>query len=292
MFGPVDVAANSMTTILTGVAAPSEAGYITSAQATLVDANGKQIPQSDVVLHHGVWLNPEKHDMTCNSYDGQFPNWERFFASGKERSKFALPKGYGYYWSDRMPQPYTQSAPFWGLDLELMGMGGANGVFLQLDMTFVPEAQARDMTPITPAWLDVANCRTEPVFTVRKGSGKKGEYTKRWSYTMPAGGRFVFLGGHLHDGGVRIGVTDDTAKQQLYTSRAEYGMRDGHMDPMVMSDMDPMRWLLTGMTSYSSARGVPVAKGDRLTLSATYDSTHTWRDVMGIMFGALADARK
>lgn len=277
-YGPVEVSEGNSVRILSGMAAPSEAGYITRARATLVTAEREPIPHHMVHLHHAVWLNPNKRDMTCDSFDSFIPNYDRFFATGKERTPFELPPGYGYYWSNEVPQPHTQSAPWWGINAHLDGMHGSSEIYIELDMTFVPEALApQGMVDVRPVWLDVENCSSDPVFDVRRRSGKNGRFVKHWRYEMPEGGRFVFLGGHLHDGGLKIRLTNTTLGSSIFTSRALYERRS-----------DP--WYLTRMTTTTTAEGLPIEPGDVVRLSAVYDSTHRWRDVMGIMVGALAPA--
>lgn len=277
MIGPFDVDAGERIEMMTGVAAPSEAGYMTSAKARLVDGRGKAISHHAVHLHHAVWLNPYEDDMTCDSYDGGFPDYERFFATGKELTRVKLPKGYGYHWDPQVSQPFTQSAPWWALVVHLDGMHGASDVWIEVNMGFVPDSEAAGMVAVEPVWLDVRNCSSEPVYTVDNGSGKGGVHKERWTYTMPRGGRFVFLGGHLHDGGLRIGLDNATTGEHIYTSRARYGVEDETR-------------FLTAMTTWSGGAGIAVSKGDRLRLTAVYDSTRTWKDVMGIMVGTLAPA--
>lgn len=41
------------------------------------------------------------------------------------------------------------------------------------------------------------------------------------------------------------------------------------------------------MTSYSQTPGIEVAAGNELRLTAVYDHSQNWTDVMGIMIGAL-----
>ena len=270
--GPFDVAAGERLEVMTGVAAPSESGYITSARPRLVDGEGRRIAHHMVHLHHAAWLNPHEDDLTCDSYDGGFPDYERFFAAGKELTDVVLPKGFGYLWDPGISQPYTQSSPWWAFVAHLDGMHGSSEVYVQLDLGFVPEDEARRMKRIRPVWLDVRNCSSEPVYTVKKGSGSGGVHRERWAYRMPIGGRFVFLGGHLHDGGLKL--TLSSGGRHLFTSRALYGIRG-----------DP--WFLTGMTTDTWSRGPRVRNGERLTLTSVYDSSRTWRDVMGIMLGAL-----
>ncbi len=273
--GPIDVPAGEMVEFMTGVAAPSQAGYITSARATLVDGRGKPIAHHMVHLHHAVWLNPMREDMTCESYDGGFPNYERFFASGKERTKLALPPGYGYYWNNGIAQGWTQSAPWWALVAHLDGMHGNDDTYIRLDMDFTPLDEAGRITEIRPVWLDVRNCSSEPEYDVAKGEGANGVAKETWSYRMPQGGRFVFLGGHLHDGGLRLTLRNVTRDRALFTSVASY-------------DLAGEPSYLTGMSRFVGKPGKSVGRGDRLRLTSVYDSTRARQAVMGIMVGALA----
>jgi hypothetical protein len=276
--GPVAVPPNQTVELMTGVAAPSEAGYLTSARASLVDAEGQEIAPEAVHLHHAVWLNPTRRDLTCDAYDDRLPDYERFFASGKERTPVVLPDGYGYYWSNGGPQPHTQSAPGWGMVAMLDGRAGKADVFIELEVGFVPEGQASGMTAIRPVWLDVRNCSSNPVYDVPRGSGEDGVHRESWTHELALGGRFVFLGGHLHDGGLALELRNATTGDELFTSRPVYGRPD-----------DP--WGLTGMTTMSDPAGPTVDAGDRLRLTAAYDSARARPNVMGIMLGALVPAR-
>lgn len=276
--GPIPTPPDQTVELMTGVAAPSEAGYVTSAQADLVNAAGEEVSHEAAHLHHAVWLNPTRQDLTCESYDGQLPGYERFFASGKERTRVQLPDGYGYYWNNGLPQPHTQSAPYWGLVAKLDGGTGQADAFIELELGFVPEAEAQDMTAIRPVWLDVRNCRSQPVYDVEEGSGQHGVHRESWSHQLALGGQFVFLGGHLHDGGLALELDNATTGTELFTSKAIYD-RPGHPG------------FLTGMTTLADPAGPTVNAGDHLRLTAVYDSTQDRSDVMGIMLGALVPAR-
>ena len=273
MVGPFNVGEGEMLETMTGVAAPSEKGYFTSMQARLVDSEGDKLGHHSVHLHHAVWLNPYKEDMTCDEFDGSLPDFDRFFATGKESTKVDLPSGYGYLWDPQISQPATQSAPWWALIAHLDGMAGAPDVFIQFDLSFVP-ANKRKLTPVKTVWLDVRNCRSDPVYDVPRNTSARVHH-KSWTYRMPRSGRFVFLGGHLHDGGLRLALTNRSSGRKVFTSRPTYGMAGE-------------RWYLTKMSTYSRAPGMKVARGDLLRLTAVYDSTHRWKDVMGIMVGAFA----
>jgi hypothetical protein len=94
---------------------------------------------------------------------------------------------------------------------------------------------------------------------------------------MPVGGEFITLGGHLHDGGRRLELFNQTTDEMVFVSHALY--RGKHP-----ADTD---WDLRKMTSYSAAPGIDVAAGDELRLTAVYDHSQNWIAVMGIMIGAL-----
>ncbi|MGH2729286.1 MAG: hypothetical protein ACRDJI_01615, partial [Actinomycetota bacterium] len=227
-----------------------------------------------VHLHHAVWLNPAREDLTCESYAGLAPNYDRFFATGKERTKVVLPAGYGYFWSNEPAPEYPSIDPFWALVAHLDGMHGSSDVYIQFDISFVPEAAATGIVDARPVWLDVRNCSADPIFDVAKGSGVHGKYRERWDYTIPIGGDFVFMGGHLHDGGLKLKLRNNTAGTNIFTSTAAYAKKK-----------EP--WYLTSMSTFSGVPGMGVSAGDELRLTAVYDSTHNWEDVMGIMVGML-----
>jgi hypothetical protein len=254
---------------------PGEAGFITGMRATLVDGAGRKIAHHMVHLHHAVWVNPTKQDMTCDTFGGY--QADRFFATGKERTKVTLPEDHGYYWGN---QPsYGLPDPFWFLAAHLDGMHGSSETYIRLNLDFVPEADAADMIDVKPVWLDVRNCTDDPVYDVPRQPARR-VHKEVWPYTMPESGRFISMGGHLHDGGKRLVLRNATTDSHIYTSKAIYGMRN-----------EP--WYLTQMTG-TSELGMPVAAGDDLVLTSVYDSRHrltrrvSWRDVMGIMVGYLA----
>lgn len=275
LYGPVNVPSGKMVQINTSISPPGEPGYITSARATLVDGEGRRIAHHMVHLHHAVWLNPARKDMTCESFGSTIPDFDRFFASGKERTRMVMPEGYGYHWDHSAA--YRQPEPWWALTAHLDGMHGQADTYIRLNLGFIPEAEAEadGMIDVTPVWLDVENCSLNPVFDVPKGDNPNGPFRKSWTYQMPQGGNFVSMGGHLHDGGRKLVLRNKTTASEIFTSVATYGMR-----------REP--WYLTAMSGFSEAPGRPVAANDRLKLTAVYDDTHNWRNAMGIMVGYLA----
>jgi hypothetical protein len=251
------------------IEAPPEAGYITSSYATLVDEQGNAVGRHEAHLHHVVFANPNKDNLMCGNFPADF-----FFGSGKERTKMVMPEGYGYYWDNESPG--YGYPPTWAMAHHLMTMheGHEVDVFVRLDLEFQPVAEG-PLVDVKPVWLDVMGCNIDPVFDVLKGSGKGGVFRKSDELTIPEGGRFVALGGHLHDGGLKLRLDNETSGEKVWVSRATYGKANGG-------------WDLRQMSAYSGLPGPHVSAGDQLELTAYYDSTHRWRKVMGIMVGALA----
>lgn len=248
-----------------------EPGYITSARATLVDEQGQKIDHHYAHLHHAVWLNASEKDFTCSSIP------DRFFATGKERTRMTLPEGYGYHWSNEPSTAYEWAGTNWLLNYHIDGMHAGHDLtgHLRLNVTFVPASEAA-LTAIEPVWLDVDGACGNSEFVVEKGSGRNGIYKQDWEYWMPQAGSFVALAGHLHDGGIKLKLRNTTTDSHIFTSRALYEAR-----------REP--GYLTGMTNWSGLPGYSVAMNDVLRLRAVYDSTKE-RDAMGIMMAAFVPA--
>ena len=248
------------------VRGPADTGFITSARAAVVNANDRPIGSHAIHMHHAVWLNPAREDITCPGFPA-----DRFFASGKERTRMDLPPGYGYHW-DQAAGDYPG---YWAMNVHLDGMhpGQSKDVWLRLDMDFTP-GPVDSMTDISPVWLDVDNC-SDSEYDVTRGQDEEGRWksTRVWRYTMPASGRFVQLAGHLHDGGIALKLFNVTTGERVFTSRALY-----------QNESDP--GYLTGMTSFSNDPGIAVSEGDVLELRSTYKSRRTRLGVMGIMLSA------
>jgi len=270
LYGPIKVPGGGSAQMNSFVEAPPEAGFITSARATVVDVAGAKVPGHLVHLHHAVWLNPSKDDMICAAIPG-----DRFFGSGKERTRMQLPAGYGYHWDNRAG---SLGSPSWFLVSDLMGMheGIDKKVYIRLNLGFSADPEGTSLVDVQPVWLDVRNCGGSE-FDVA-GDGDPRRHKEVWTYTMPKGGRFVGVAGHLHDGGIGLRLRNVTTGAGVFTSDAIYGKRPRQ------------RWYLTGMTSYFGDPGIAISEGDVLKLTAIYNNTRPWPDAMGIMMGALAPA--
>lgn len=275
-YGPFSVGAEGKE-ILELVEAPDEAGYITSARATLVDRYNDPVSQHMVHLHHAVWVNPVERDLACSYLP------DRFFGSGKERTPMRLPDGYGYWWANEASDhPLAGGRKGWGLNAHLDGMHDMThrGIYIRLRLGFNPAAEG-SLTAIRPFWSDVnGSCTVNPTFDVAKGAGKDNRYEIAHAFYMPVAGRFIGMAGHLHDGGLRLRLRNATDGHRIFRSKALY-------------EDDARRWFLTGMTAFYDDRPrdprLAVDEGDRVKLTAVYDSSRRREDAMGIMLGALVE---
>ena len=96
------------------------------------------------------------------------------------------------------------------------------------------------LTPVTPWWLDVRDCRADPIYNVpgvkkKAKKGKKGKGNKSAAapthieskdYTFPAG-RIVAGAGHVHGGAFKLTVTQpDCNNRQVADSNPTWGLPD------------------------------------------------------------------
>ena len=252
------------------VAKACNACFLTSMTPGLVYADGSDANIGNGAwLHHMVWWSqsPTKFDATCGTTPMGLLG-QRFFATGNERTRMALPSGYGY--------PVTP-IDRWNAVTELMNMNPKPiTVYVTLTVVHVPLTAA--LTPVRPVWLDERNCESSE-FAIPAG---QSDTTWNWKADIP--GHIVAMGGHLHDTGTHIYAVDDTTGQVLCNSIASYGLSKSYVD------MDGMEHV----SRMSGCFGDPVATvnmGDKITLHALYDSPQPQQDVMGIMLAYIAPAR-
>src|SRR5215210_6316289 len=206
---------------------PQVDGWFTRIRPDLTYLDGR-VPGVDVIhLHHGVWLNLARHDVTMPFLP------ERFFAAGEEKTRMRLPKGYGY--------PVKASDPLLLNHMIHNLTPIPTRVYMVYEVVFIPKGSraARGIRPVRPVWMDVENGSAYPVFNVRKGSGRKGRYT--YPNNAPnayraAGGRrlnewvvdksgvLVATAGHLHPGGLHtdLNVRRRGRTAHLFRSVAKY----------------------------------------------------------------------
>jgi plastocyanin len=282
-YGPITLSPYEVdqNTILGGVPKPAVDGFITGMEVDVVDARGRKISPAHVMLHHVVFLNlglPGKfdhRDWTCSTFttlngDLKVPALaDRFYAAGEERNRLKLPPGYGYP---------VKGQDNWVLLWMLMNHHNVeDSVYIEYKITYESEQQ---LAPAYMVWLDVKNCLQDPVFDVPGGGARDSTYSRSVTWTAPMSGRLVAGGGHLHGGGKSAVLSQpDCADRELFDSRPLYGLAN---DPVylarpVMHEPGPIN-----MSGFLSPRGLPVAKGQKLKLTANYENRYPHTRVMGI----------
>jgi plastocyanin len=287
--GPVTVAPFQVLTkeLVFSVPKPDVDGFVTSMNVDVVDANGRRVPIHRLMLHHIVFLNfgksfGEKRDLTCGA---SFEAWnsmsalpnaaERFYGAGEERAEMQLPDGYGY--------PLSKQDTWLMTYMFMNHRSVTDRAYVEYNMTVDTRP---NVTPVEPYWLDVENCKSDPVYDV-PGGGRKGSIHKRkMVWTLPKSGRLVAAAGHVHGGGQALRLRRPACpNSSVYTSRPVWG---GENHPFykvrpVLHEPGPIH-----MTGFYSARGVPLAAGEKVVLESRYDAALPHTRVMGIMVVFLA----
>ncbi len=237
---------------------PCDNCYIIAVDPDLQFADGRSATMADgVMLHHMVIFEPSKPDPTCGR-SGLGALGRRVFAAGDERTSFHLPEGFGY----------KVDSSRWAGIAELMNHSAQpQTVYLTAKVTHVPADKA-GMKPVTPVWLDVANC-SDSQYSVPAGKS-----ATPWTWTSNITGRIIEAGGHVHAGGVGLTLDNATTKQRICSSEAGYG--EGTHAGMVTS-MSVCSWDSLGT----------VRKGETLKMTSLYDSPQAMSGVMGIMLVAI-----
>ena len=231
--------------------------FLLEFQPELVYADGTPANlDTGMMLHHAVLFSAGRQDNTCGPEE-PFPGklGQRFFASGNERTPGLFPPGFGYY---------VDAGNWSGIFHVMNHSAGPKSVFFQLKVRWSPAA-AGGVRPLTPIWLDMNNCRTSE-YAVPAGPS-----SSHWTWTSNLTGRILATGGHVHDGGVRTTLTNQTTRQHLCTSWASWGKNSAFQGSI--ESMSGCTWDRVGT----------VQKGEVLDLETAYNSSKSVPDAMGIM---------
>jgi plastocyanin len=291
--GPVRVGPFQVLTkeLILGIPKPALDGYVTDMSVDVVDTRGRPMPISRLMLHHIVFGNlgdlaalGSKRDPTC---PGGFLRWntketiaglaERFYAAGEERAKMKLPPGYGY--------PIASQDSWFMTYMFMNHRSKTDTAYVEYNLTVDTRA---NLTPVDPYWLDVENCKVDPVYDVPGGGRTGSTHVKTMNWRVPEAGRLVAAGGHVHGGGKALALVRPecpTNAREIYTSRPVWGLRSHpfyNVKP-VLHEPGPIN-----MSGFYSAKGVPLAAGERVVLQSRYDASQPHTRVMGIMIAYFA----
>lgn len=234
-------------------AAPRPAGSfgIKGMRFDIVDQNGAPVDMHDVHLHHIVMLDASRPDATCPS------SATRFAGTGKERTPLVLGDDYAY--------KVKGTDPAWSAIWHVMNMSSqARTVYIKYSIDYVADNDPAAARAVTPYWSDVTGPCTNSEFDVPGNGGAGSVYSKSRTYTAPKNGTRVFVGGHIHDGGIDITMKRTASNQVVCTNTAVYPM------PGMIHEISTC----TNPTS--------VTAGEQFTTTARYDNSAPISAVMGI----------
>ncbi len=242
--------------VMPNVPKPCDDCFILAAEPDLIYPDGSSANlDTGVMLHHAVFFNPANRDTTCGD-DEFFRNLgERFLASGNERTKRRFPPGFGYH---------LGAGPVNAVFHIMNHSSEPKTVFFRYKVTWLP-ATTEGINPVTPVWLDMANCRTSEY------SVPAGPSSSHWTWKSTITGRIVWTAGHVHDGGIRTTLTNASTGRHVCTAWAGYGTKPAYMG--TIESMSTCAWDALGT----------VREGETLDLESVYNASEAADDVMGIM---------
>jgi plastocyanin len=154
----------------------------------------------------------------------------------------------------------------------------------QTDTAYIQYTVTTDDSPVLqavdPYWLDVRDCRADPVYDVAGGGARGATDVQAVAWTPSVGGRIVAGGGHLHGGGRELRLSQPSCGDRtLAVSRPTWGLASHpfyNVRP-VLHEPGPI-----AMSRYTTRQGFPVAAGEPVRLSSVYDAQVPHTRVMGI----------
>jgi hypothetical protein len=234
-----------------GMPRPSGSFGLKGATFDLVDQNGTPVSVHDVHLHHIVMTTSAHQDALCPA------RRERFIGSGMERTPINFIDPYAYL---------VSANEQWGSIYHLMNESDTTRtVYIQYTLKYQPGANATNSRSLQPWFMDVTGCGNS-TFDVPGNGGPGSVYVKSRSWQAPRDGIAVFAGGHLHEGGIDIALKDTAPGSPTCTGKATY-----HENPHHLASINscPMHQKVTAGHTYN--------------VTARYDNSQPYADVMGIM---------
>jgi hypothetical protein len=229
----------------------------------LRDEGGHPVPRS--LLHHLTMVNRDRRQLV-------YPIAERVVSFGKETEAISLPTTIG------MPLKAGQRITLYAMWDNNTGRE-VQGVYLVLTFRWASHNQVPRPIEVFPLFIDANRVvGGHDMFDVPPGG-----CVKTSEFTLPVGGHLLAVGGHLHDHGVSLQVTDAGTGKTLVRLSAE---------------RDQNGTLLRVSRQLFAVRGLGLRlRADHpYRLVAVYDNptSDTLRAVMGYLGGLFApnDARR
>jgi hypothetical protein len=266
-YGPISMQPAELKAHNTPVPPPRVNGFITRMHAYVVDERGRPLPSNELMLHHAVfrkYITPF-WDADCHARRDSAP----FYATGEENETLRLPRGYGLR---------VKRQDRWLVRWMLMNHTDRRyKAYIQYD---VRVDTSRAIVPVQALWMRVVSCRNE-YFDVPGDGGPGSVFNMSRQIPVTKTGRVVVATGHLHGGAISLSLAEPRCGNRvLVTTKPVY--RTGVPTP---TD-GPVH-----VTSFTSAVGIPLFRGQSVVLTATYDNSMPHEEVMGTMHLYVAAGR-
>jgi plastocyanin len=274
-YGPVGMGNFNVAFPKVPVPAPGVDGYVVGMTVRLVDGRGRRITVRDVMLHHVVFhrIGRSGDLWRCTGAGG-----EAFYGTGEERQVLRLPGGYGYR---------IRHDDSWRMTAMLMSHSvRALHVYVQYRVTVSSVARLK---LVRPFWVRANGCGHAVSYPVQ-GTGRPGSTnTRSFAWRVPFSGRLVAVGGHLHGGARDMWLSQPRCGgRRLLDTAPRFGMPDHlyYRARPILHEPGPVT------TRYFISRtGIPVVRGERLRVTATYDAERPHPRAMAIMHIYVAPER-
>ena len=241
---------------------------------------------------------------------------QRFYAAGEERAKMSMPAGYGY--------PTDQSHTWAVVAMVMNHRSTVDHALIHYEVT-IDDGQGAPVTPVKPYWLDVRDCRADPIYNVpsvaqkatkakakakKEKKGRNAAASKKRSkdkkakkkrkkktsaapltnetedYTFPESGRLIAGAGHVHGGAIKETLTEPSCgNRQVAESTPTWGLADHPFYNVRPILHEPGP---INMSAFRSTTGLPIHAGETVRLNSIYDDSQPHVRVMGIMVVYLA----
>ena len=139
---------------------------------------------------------------------------------------------------------------------------------------------SKRLTPVRPLWLRANGCDPTSSYTVPGGGAPGSDDVRSADWTMPISGRIVAAGAHLHGSSKRLTITQPRCGgRTLIDHRPRWGNPD---DPVykvrpLLHEPGPI-----AAGYFLSRRGIPIRRGEPLTVTGVYDAAVAHPAVMAI----------
>ncbi len=212
-------------------------GWLVAFHPQFVDDAGH--PLRGKLLHHIAFWNTQRPDFLC-------PNkQEHIFGAGGEMNDWPGIPGYGYRVakgdririSSMFANPTDASYP---------------RAYLEVRVEYRKATPTMTLKSVYPVWFDVMGCRESGYDLVPGENVTSAKFT--WRYP----GELLGLGGHLHDYGRRLILSDASRKQDIATL-------DSQLDAQG-------RIVSMPIVSFADRGGYRLESGEVVEVSATYEN--------------------